>query len=828
MGFPFIRKSSMNKLMHLNKSILSGMVAILFIIIFLTINTASSADTHQLKVGVYDFNPLVFFDSEGKAQGFLIDIMDDIARHQGWSVVYVSGDFEEGFNRLKTGDIDLLLPAAYSKEREKNCEFTKEDLFIIWAEIYRPEKSSIKTIEDLKNKKIAVVEGAQANKELMKLLDGFGVTSTLIEYRNYSEVLNSIEKSECDSGLLSNLFGFQIMETHKVERTQIFFAPTKLRVALNRGMDRTNTITEILDSNIAKYKRDNQSIYYDSYNKWIKPQGIAKVIVPKWVYLLLSILAFLTLIVIGLNWFLRRTIKIKTNDLILINQKVHSKAEALSKSENHLKLALESAKAGTWEWNLDTNENTWSEKLFQLYDLDPKACKASYDTWRQSIIPRDRSLIGAAVQDAVIKESEINIEWQVNTKDGAIRWLMSRGQPQWDSNGRITRYLGVVIDITERKTSEEALKRERDLLQAVMNGAKNSHLVYLDRNFNFVLVNEAYAASCGYKPDEMVGKNYFALYPHAENEIIFSRVRDTGKPFQIKDKPFEYPDQPERGITYWDWTLNPVKDSSGLVTGLIFSLFETTERKQSEKIMTEAQERTSAILKGIADTFFSVDAQWRFTLVNPAAEIAPLGRPAADLIGKVIWDLYPDLVGTKIYQNYLDVAKDGILKHYEAQSPLNNAWYDVFMQGWKGGVDVYMRDITERKQTEEFLKKSEGRLKSILQTAMDGFWLTDKDGRILEVNETYSRMSGYSHDELLGMKISDLEAQEKDLDITDHMRKLSLIGQDRFESQHRRKDGSVFDVEVSVQYKGEDGGRCVCFFRDITDQKIYENNLKES
>ncbi len=134
----------------------------------------------------------------------------------------------------------------------------------------------------------------------------------------------------------------------------------------------------------------------------------------------------------------------------------------------------------------------------------------------------------------------------------------------------------------KRKQAEEELARERDILQAVMNGAKNSHLVYLDRDFNFVRVNETYARSCGYRPEEMIGKNHFVLYPHEENEMIFRRVRDTGEPVSYHDKPFEFPDQPQRGVTYWDWTLIPVKAGDGSVRGLVFSLYETTERKRGE------------------------------------------------------------------------------------------------------------------------------------------------------------------------------------------------------------------------------------------------------
>ena len=156
-----------------------------------------------------------------------------------------------------------------------------------------------------------------------------------------------------------------------------------------------------------------------------------------------------------------------------------------------------------------------------------------------------------------------------------------------------------VTDLTQQKRNEELMAterlaltvvRERDLLQAVMNGAKNSHLVYLDRDFTFVQVNETYAASCGYRPEEMIGKNLFNLYPDSENEAIFARVRDTGEGVTCHDKPFVFPDQPERGVTWWDWTLSPVKESSGLVTGLVFSLVDTTERKLLEEKLRRAKE----------------------------------------------------------------------------------------------------------------------------------------------------------------------------------------------------------------------------------------------
>ena len=129
---------------------------------------------------------------------------------------------------------------------------------------------------------------------------------------------------------------------------------------------------------------------------------------------------------------------------------------------------------------------------------------------------------------------------------------------------------------------------------------------------------------------------------------------------------------------------------------------------------------------------------------------------------------------------------------------------------------------------EKALKESEEKYRTILQTAIDGFWLVDKKGQLLEVNDTYCKMSGYTMQELLSMNLSDLVCDETNMDLTLHREKIKENGEDRFESQHRRKDGSVFNVEVSVQYQESEGGRWVTFLKDITEQKIAEKALNES
>ncbi len=192
------------------------------------------------------------------------------------------------------------------------------------------------------------------------------------------------------------------------------------------------------------------------------------------------------------------------------------------------------------------------------------------------------------------------------------------------------------VDVTKRKKAEEALQRKRALLDTITS-ATDVMLVYLDRDFKFVVVNPAYAATCRMRPEEMLGRNHFELYPNPENEAIFRRVRESGEAVFYKDKPFTFPDQPERGITYWDWSLVPVKNADGYVVGLVFSLRETTRYKQMELDLRESESRHRALFERIEQGVVYQDAAGRITDANPAA-VRLLGLTMDQLLGRTSLD----------------------------------------------------------------------------------------------------------------------------------------------------------------------------------------------
>ena len=120
----------------------------------------------------------------------------------------------------------------------------------------------------------------------------------------------------------------------------------------------------------------------------------------------------------------------------------------------------------------------------------------------------------------------------------------------------------------------------------------------------------------------------------------------------------------------------------------------------------------------------------------------------------------------------------------------------------------------------------ERQYRAIVQTSLDGFWIHDMEGQFLDFNDAYCRMTGYSRDELLGMRISEVEALENPEEAASRLRKVLEQGYDRFATQHRRKDGAIIDIEASATYLDVGGGQFLVFLRDITERKRAEEELR--
>ncbi len=129
--------------------------------------------------------------------------------------------------------------------------------------------------------------------------------------------------------------------------------------------------------------------------------------------------------------------------------------ELLLESNERMHFIMAATNAGFWEHDIASNVQIWSDELWPLYGLEPHCCTPSQANWLKTIIPEERETIERSARKAIDSGSEFNCMWRISDANGKERWLMSKGTPQKDSEGRLLRYVGIVIDITDRKTEEE-------------------------------------------------------------------------------------------------------------------------------------------------------------------------------------------------------------------------------------------------------------------------------------------------------------------------------------------------------------------------------------
>jgi PAS domain S-box-containing protein len=229
----------------------------------------------------------------------------------------------------------------------------------------------------------------------------------------------------------------------------------------------------------------------------------------------------------------------------------------------------------------------------------------------------------------VLKEKEIDLPFIIVSghigEDVAVS-AMKEGAHDYLIKGKLKRLIPAVErELREaeirrgRRLAENTIREQSDILNSIFKYTITP-LVLLDRDFNFLRVNEAYAKCCAREVSEFKGHNHFEFYPHEENEAIFRKVVETKVPFQIFANPFLFPDHPEWGVTYWDWTLTPLLDANGEVKFLVFTLNDVTDRKWAENELQEHERLLTAVLENLPVGVWTFDREGNVVQVNPAGQ----------------------------------------------------------------------------------------------------------------------------------------------------------------------------------------------------------------
>ena len=283
-----------------------------FIISLLTVPTLL-AQSPTIRVGLYQNEPLVFTDEAGIPQGIFPDILNAIAAQEKWQIEYVKCAWSNCLELLAAGDIDLLAAIAYSEERDEIFDFTQETIISNWGQIYTPRLSDIQSILDLEHKRIAVLENDIHASRLEELLDAFDLEATLVLVEDYHAVFQLTAAGEVDAGVVNRLFALQHESAFAVHKTSIIFNPLEVRFAIPAG--RNAALIQAIDKNLAIMRQDQESVYYQSINRWYGTEGETVFVLPDWLKWGIGTAVSIALLFMATSVVFRQQVQARTAEL---------------------------------------------------------------------------------------------------------------------------------------------------------------------------------------------------------------------------------------------------------------------------------------------------------------------------------------------------------------------------------------------------------------------------------------------------------------------------------------------------------------------------------
>ena len=239
-----------------------------------------------------------------------------------------------------------------------------------------------------------------------------------------------------------------------------------------------------------------------------------------------------------------------------------------------------------------------------------------------------------------------------------------------------------------------------------------------------------------------------------------------------------------------------------------------------------------AVLEATTDNVIFLDPDWRFHYVNQRARDSVTG--GRDLIGQTLWEAFPDAVGSTFEEQAHEAVRTGSVRHLEAYYPPLASWFEIHIHPLHGGLVVTFRNISNRRKIESerenlirSLRESEERFRALVDQASDAFFVHDEEGHFVDVNQRACQSLGYTHSELLRMSVSDVVM---DFDLARAQRTWRGIRPGEAQTvlgRERRKDGSVFEVEVRLSVCLVAGERLYLgLVRDISERRRMEDELR--
>jgi PAS domain S-box-containing protein len=532
-----------------------------------------------------------------------------------------------------------------------------------------------------------------------------------------------------------------------------------------------------------------------------------------------------------------------------------------TKDDARARRALRAAQVGTWEWETGTGRVVWSPEVEQIYGLAPGTFGGTYEAFLDRVYPPDRDQIERAVTAALATGQPYYIEYRVSWPDGSIRWLAARGRAILAA-GEVSGMAGTVEDITDLKLTTSKLDQRLTLLQEQMQerAAKlqdaieaferelqrrqraesafreterryqwlydNNPSMYFTLSPDGIVmsVNDFGASQLGYRPDELVGRSVLAVFEASTHEAVLRQLAHCAREPSTTHE-WELQKVRKNGSRLWvRERARAVRDPDGHLTILIVCEDVTAHRRTTQLLSTLVRECALPIV--------SLDAEARVTSWNQAATRL-FGWSEAEVLGKEL-PYVPageEANAEALWAQGLDGCLTGPVELRRCRKDgrlLDLLLWPVIVHDDEGRPVTAVGLFVDQSD----LKHAQARL-HFMQTVVDraadmALWVAP-DARLLYANDAACRRLGYSREQLLTMRVSDIDPDYQPAVWPAHWEELRQAGQLRFETRHRASSGEIYPVEIVANHIVFDGQEyAFSFTRDISDRKQAEAALRAS
>jgi diguanylate cyclase (GGDEF)-like protein/PAS domain S-box-containing protein len=485
------------------------------------------------------------------------------------------------------------------------------------------------------------------------------------------------------------------------------------------------------------------------------------------------------------------------------------------------------AGAGNWELHIADNRLVWSAEIYKIFGIDEDSFPSTAKGFYNFIHPEDRQRLYVDTQRALRGEEAMDAEHRIMLPDGSLRHVHTRAVLIVDEGGNPSLLSGTVHDITALKLANEALHSSlQELSDMKLAVDEHAIMAVTDQRGIITYVNEKFCRISHYSRDELIGSSHSIVNSGYHSKAFMQELWRTiagGKVWRGEMK-----NRTKSGTTYWvDTTIVPFCRGEERPHQYVAIRTDITARKKSEREVQRLASHLRTTLESITDAFLTLDRQWRFTYMNSESERL-LHRRRGEMLGKVIWEELPDLLGTVFETEARAAVSENRSVEFEAMSESVGRWYSMRAYPSEEGLTVYFHDITERKKIERDADANAERFRAVARVTADAIWDWDLASDLIWWSDGIKKLFDLDWYEGEGTVDGALWVEHIHPDdraaIVDSVQRAIKGDALEWRAEYRflRKDGSFADVvdhAVLIRDAHGHASRMVGGMNDITERK---------